>query len=110
MGWLFMTLAGMGEHKTPKTYLDNQLHYPANETRPGLTRHDSAMVKGVYYAAISSSDDPARLSAVICLTKWNPRAADHMVFGYKDMSETMGPYNYDCPARILDLLTPTDNE
>ena len=23
MGWLFMTLAGMGKHPTPKAYLDN---------------------------------------------------------------------------------------
>jgi hypothetical protein len=26
------------------------------------------------------------------------------------MSETMGPYNYDCPASILDLLGPPGNE
>ncbi len=26
------------------------------------------------------------------------------------LTETMGPYNYGCPARILDLLSPTDNE
>jgi len=26
------------------------------------------------------------------------------------MTETMGPYQYDCPERILKLLTPTDNE
>jgi hypothetical protein len=25
-------------------------------------------------------------------------------FGYKDMSEDMGPYYYDCPARLLDQL------
>ncbi len=26
------------------------------------------------------------------------------------LSETMGPYNYDCPASILDLLGPPGNE
>lgn len=31
-------------------------------------------------------------------------------FCYKDMDETMGPYYYDCPAKILDLLTPTESE
>lgn len=31
-------------------------------------------------------------------------------FGYKDMDETMGPYIYNCPASILNLLTPTENE
>lgn len=31
-------------------------------------------------------------------------------FTYRLDDETMGPYHYDCPAKILDLLTPTDNE
>lgn len=31
-------------------------------------------------------------------------------FCYKDMSEDMGPYYYDCPAKVLDLLTPTESE
>lgn len=30
-------------------------------------------------------------------------------FGYKDMTESMGPCEAQCPQRILDLLTPTDN-
>ena len=30
--------------------------------------------------------------------------------GYKDMEESMGPYECDCPALILDLLTPTDRD
>ena len=29
---------------------------------------------------------------------------------YKEMDETMQPYLYNCPERILKLLTPTDNE
>ncbi len=31
-------------------------------------------------------------------------------FAYKDMDETCGPYKYDCPKAIIDLLSPTDNE
>ena len=31
-------------------------------------------------------------------------------FCTKDMDETMGPYQTDCPASILDRLTPTDHE
>lgn len=31
-------------------------------------------------------------------------------FGYKDMDETMGPVQSECPARILSLLTETKNE
>lgn len=31
-------------------------------------------------------------------------------FGYKDMDESMGPCEDECPERILKLLTPTDHE
>lgn len=31
-------------------------------------------------------------------------------FGYKDMDETMGPFSYDAPAKLLNILTPTTNE
>ena len=31
-------------------------------------------------------------------------------FLIKTMSENMGPYAYDCPKRLLDLLPPTDSE
>lgn len=31
-------------------------------------------------------------------------------FCYKEMDETLGPVQAECPAKILDLLTPTDNE
>lgn len=30
--------------------------------------------------------------------------------GYKDMDESSGPLQYDCPVSILKLLSPTDNE
>ena len=30
--------------------------------------------------------------------------------GKKDMEESSGPCEHECPERILDLLTPTDNE
>ena len=31
------------------------------------------------------------------------------MFGYKDMDETMGPVESECPGVILDLLTPTES-
>lgn len=45
---------------------------------------------------------------VICLLDYRPH--DYYNFGYKDMDETMHPYAYNCPERILKQLTPTDNE
>ena len=47
--------------------------------------------------------------AMICLIKRVPSDPNYN-FGYKDMDESMGPCYYNCPKRILDLLTPTDNE
>lgn len=64
----------------------------------------SQMVGTTWFAAIKSpySDE---VWAAIYLT-----AVDKGDFGYKDMDETMGPYNYACPKSILKLLTPTDNK
>ena len=111
MGWMFLNPAPL----TPKAYLDTQLTYapdPEKGRDRGLSVLGSAMVSHVYYAACQAhaAAGPGEIFAVICLTKWNPRARDGLTMGYKDMTETMGPYNYDCPARILDLLSPTDNE
>ena len=44
--------------------------------------------------------------ALVVLTKWFPKDPKYN-FGWKYMSESMGPYYYDCPAKILDMLTPT---
>ncbi len=94
MGWMFLDPAPL----TPKAYLDNQLTYEPDPERGrtnGLRVLQSAMVSHVYYAACQSYDaiSSGQIFAVICLTKSNPRAPDGLTFGYKDMTETMGPYN-----------------
>jgi hypothetical protein len=115
MGWLFMSRGGMSPFATPKAYLDNQCTYPPDpdkgrETGPAGAQIDGPF--GAYYAACQSYDaeGPKETFAIICLVKWNPGARSGEEFGYKDMSETMGPYHYDCPASILDLLGPPGNE
>lgn len=40
---------------------------------------------------------------VVCMLEYRPK--DRYPFGYKDMDESMGPYAYDCPERILNQLT-----
>ncbi len=114
MGWLSMTLSGMGDAPTPKQYLDKQFTYE-RDAADGLPFHGYRVLASAcsrtYYAAVQSYGEsgPGRVVAVICLVRWNPRASDGYVFGYKDLSETAGPYESDCPLRILDLLSPTDN-
>jgi len=61
------------------------------------------------YVAARNLDNPDEVFACIFLLAYRPRDYGYE-FGYKDMDETMGPFSYDCPERILDLLTPTDNE
>lgn len=70
----------------------------------------SSMVGSVYYAAVKR-ERPGKepmVWAAICLTQG--RGRDGSLWGYKDMCESMDPFYYDCPAGVLALLTPTDNE
>jgi len=53
-------------------------------------------------------DGRREVRAIVCLLSFRPR--DEFNFGYKDMGEEMHPYYYNCPERILRLLTPTGNE
>lgn len=116
MGWLFMPFTSMGGHKTAKSYLDAQLTYERT-LDDGVTRGLRVLASScpgnrTYYAAAQElvAGVPGSVFAVVCLVRWNPRSRDGHQFGYKDMSENMGPCEADCPASILDLLSPTDNK
>lgn len=64
-----------------------------------------------FYAAIERTNKATGerqvWAAVILINYANQ---DRHNFGYKDMDESCGPNETDCPARILDLLTPTDSQ
>ena len=70
----------------------------------------SSMVGSVYYAAVRTrrKDGSSEVCAAVFLTKINSR--DYFNFGYKDMDETCGPGESQCPTGILKLLTETDSE
>ncbi|MDF0491487.1 hypothetical protein PX554_25550 [Sphingomonas sp. H39-1-10] len=115
MGWLTMSRYHMGGHATAKAYLDAQFTY---------SRDVDGIVKGLkllasscpqnrtYYAAAQVMVDGVgkEVFAIVCKVMWNPRSKTGENFGYKDMDESVGPYEDNCPAHILDLLTPTDKE
>lgn len=63
---------------------------------------DLATKNGTAYGAYRTQDGEVR--ALVILTRWVPK--DYYNFGYKDMDETQGPNDDDCPKRIFDLLTP----
>jgi len=57
------------------------------------------------YMACEHPCRPGEVFAVVCLIRNTKKE-----FGYKDMSEDMGPYCYNAPKKILDLLTPIDSK
>lgn len=109
MGWLYMrSLAG---YATPKAYLDAQFTYD-RDTGGSRVLASTLVGRRTYYAAvewITAGSGEREVWGLVCLVRYNPRDREGLVFGYKDMSESMGPCESECPARILDLLTATDN-
>lgn len=64
----------------------------------------SQMVGSTYFAAIQNESTKETWAAIILTRMQNGE------FFYKDMDETVGPYNYNCPKAILKLLSPTKNK
>lgn len=113
MGWMSLTENAMGEHNTPKAYLDDKLTW--EETDKGRSFgcrliESACVLNKTYYAAVESyaSDKPSSITAAVILVRWNPRAKDGYIFSHKDMDETMGPSMAECPMRILRHLSPID--
>lgn len=67
---------------------------------------DATIDRKVWYAAVRVPD--GSVVGFVFLLQWAPR--DYHNFGYKDMSEDMGPVECSAPAKVLDLLTPTEHE
>lgn len=104
MGWLYYTL---DPGVTPKQELTRMLTWEGEtSTNRPLDMH---MERTVCYAAVETiikATGERRVWAAVFLISYSSRGE----FGYKDMDEGMGPCESKCPARILDLLTPTDSE
>jgi hypothetical protein len=110
MGWLYMT--SLNGFKTPTEYLDDQFTFDREERSYRVLRSSLVQMRR-YYAAVERVEKVSgqrNVCAVVCLVNYNTRDKEGYVFGYKDMDETMGPCQHDCPAAILDLLTPIDSE
>lgn len=87
----------------------------------------SAMVGSTYYATVRSlkrysektcadgkriiediPEEERRAFGVVILTQTNNR--DYFNFSYKEMDESMGPAQDECPIGIINLLDDTDSE
>ena len=65
----------------------------------------------VYYAAVHYKYEERnidRIYAEVVLTQVNSK--DYWNFGHKEMSESMGPCYYECPKKILDMLSPANTD
>lgn len=67
---------------------------------------ECATVRSVFYAAVRTKATGDVWALVVLLR----RMRGYHNFGYKDLEETVGPVEANAPAKVLDALTPTDNE
>lgn len=109
MGW---TTTHKPKGTTASEYIiDNCLTW-SDDCTATYTVLDSAVVKfRTFYAAMERIDKVTgerEVWAAVYLLSHRPKAEHN--FGWKDMDETCGPCEAECPERILDLLTPTENQ
>ena len=76
---------------------------------------DTAFVNlSEFYAAVESvnlqTQEKQVFALVILVRMFNSTSSYNYNICWKEMDEDMGPYYYNCPKRILDLLTPTSNQ
>lgn len=108
MGWT--TDIDLPTGSTLKAEVDKLLNFENGEHRSKVLA--SSIISSTYYAAVEQRGTNGfyAIFAAVILTSASKNRYGERSWGYKDMSEDMGPCRYDCPARILDLLTPTENE
>lgn len=100
MGWTYTCVtAPVDRKKECDSYWNNPLdHFEVLK---------SAMRGRTWYAAVRDKLTGAVFGAVT-LTDVRKGAPDGFNFGTKEMTESVGPCEDDCPLGILKLLTPTE--
>jgi hypothetical protein len=99
MGWLFHP----DPIDDPLTYLMTSYNYDCDTHT--LQTLDGARVRNTVYLAVRTTDKNTGRSfvfAAVILIRNTKKDG----FGYKDQTESMGPNEYDCPQRIMRLLSP----
>lgn len=74
------------------------------EELSSLTWLDAQQVGRTIYAAVTHPKVVGAFALVVLIDRRGGQ------FGYKDIDESMGPYESECPARILNKLTADANE
>jgi hypothetical protein len=106
MGW---TITHKPRGMSLKEFFSSEFDHVNTKTGwSGKVLDCAAHLGAAYIAYEIKKDDTRKVIAIICATRYYKDT--YYNFGYKDMDEVEGPYYYDCPQRVLDLLTPTDNK
>lgn len=112
MGW---TYTNRGSQST-KEFFESEFNYVRDNGMSGTIIRYSATWRVAYMAyeiktpATETEAAKREVIAIVCLIHHVPNARDGYTFGYKDMTENMGPNESRCPKTILELLTPTTSE
>jgi hypothetical protein len=110
MGWLYQKHPIRREQIIPELKR-GAIEWDAAETKAEVL--DAAIVGGAVYAAVrvtfnNDNEESGRKAGSSFVTAFVVlfRNTQRDGFGFKDMSEAMGPSVNDCPKRIMKLLTP----
>lgn len=111
MGWTYKHAIDYKKNGSidRKAEIDSLYNWNEGSRKTEVIR--SCMVGSTYYGAIKITNletGEFTTNASVVLTRIN--SSVHYNFGMKVMDESMGPSEYKCPASILNLLSPTDNE
>lgn len=99
MGWDGVKINKSLTKKEIKAYLDD-LYEPL----------DSEMVYDVWYGAVPYQKNKKSKIEVFGLVVFISIDKKEKILWTKEVSEDMGPCSFDCPERIIKLLTPTKDE
>ena len=101
MGWLYQNEPL--RNKTPAEYFTEEYTHDSEEVKNVVVA--TATVGNTVYAAIHHTVKARQVSFVYCaVLLFRNTVKDG--FGYKAMTECMGPYEAECPERIMRLLSP----
>jgi hypothetical protein len=100
MGWIVMDHRPSGESHA--AFFTREL---LGEDQTLLADAHVGGIGGTFYGAVRQKESD-EVWALVVLTTGRPGAR----FGWKAMEERMGPFESECPAHILDLLSPTEHE
>lgn len=110
MGWMH-THKPHGQSMRDFFIAQGVLRWTSSERYDFRVLDTSTVARKAFYAAIEETERETgerKVYALIVLLRWT-RGPDDYNLLYKDMDESMGPLEAECPERILKLLTPTEN-